>query len=150
VDHAEPPLAEAGDGVVGEAGLLLRLADRAAPHVVAALGEIRVRVGEAELHEARALVDGRGRHRGRRGEVAQLHDDARVVHEFLGDGDGLPRIALAVLEDVLHRMLRGRVQLLQREVEGVLPLRAVLRIGTGERSAHADEDGRIGGLRGTR
>ena len=130
--------------------LLVGLAERVAPHIVAALGEVRVRVGEAELHEAGALVDRRRRHRGRAREIADLDHDLRIADELLGDRDRLARVGLAVLELVGERAAldaAGAVDLVQREIEALLPLRAVLGVGPGQRAADADHDRVAGGLR---
>ena len=129
-----------------EQRLLVRLADGRAPHEVAGLGEIRMRVGEAELHEPAALIDRRGGHRGRAREIAELDQDARIRHEFLRDRHGLARIALAVLEhvgDLASLDAAVGVDLVEREIETLLPLQAVLRVRPGERTAHADQN-RIG------
>src|SRR5207244_5473567 len=44
-------------GIARQQRLLIRLANGGAPHEVSPLCEIRMRVGEAELHEARPLID---------------------------------------------------------------------------------------------
>ena len=131
---------------------LILLVDGIAPDVVAALRELRMRVGEAELHQTCCLVDRRRGHRGGAGEIAHLDHDALVGDELAGDGDRLPRIALAVLEHVLQRApvdAARRVDLVERQVEALLPLRAILRVLAGERAAHADHD-RLLGLRARR
>jgi len=94
-----------------------------------------MRIGEAELDEARALIDRRG-HRGGAGEVADLDHDLRVADELLGDRHRLPWIGLAVLEHVLKRTALHpvmSVDLVEREIESLLPLRAILRVLAGER-----------------
>ena len=108
-----------------------------------------MRVGEAELHQARALIDRRGRHRGGAGKVAQFDDDLGIADEFLRDGDGLTRIGLTVLEHVLQRppLHAGLVDLLEREIEALFPLRAVLGVLACQRSAHSDRHGLARGLR---
>src|SRR4051812_3173903 len=63
---------------------LVLLVDGVAPDEVAAFGEIRVRIGEAELDKAGRLIDRRGCHRGRAGEIADLDGDALI-------GDIFPR-----------------------------------------------------------
>ena len=134
---------------IGQQRHLVLLVDGVAPDEVAALGEVRMRVGEAELHQAGRLVDRRGRHRGRAGEVADLDHDALVGDVFARDGDGLARVALAVLEHVGERPPvdpARRVDLVERDVEPFLPLRAVLRVLAGERAGDADQD-RLLGLR---
>ena len=128
---------------------LVLLVDGVAPDEVAALGEIRVRVGEAELHHPGRLVDRRSRHRGRAGEVADLDHDALVGDVFSRNVDGLSRVALGVLEDILQRPsldAARRIDLVECQVEALLPLRAVLRVLAGERPADADQD-RFLGLR---
>ena len=66
-----------------------------------------------------------------------------VGDELLRDGDGLLRVALAVLEDVAQRAAldaAGAVDLVERQVEALLPLRAVLRVRAGQRAADAEID----------
>jgi hypothetical protein len=125
------------------------LVDGIAPDEVAAFGEIRMRVGETELHEACRLVDRRSRHRGRAGEVADFDHDALVGDVFARDRHGLARVALAVLEHIGERPAvdpSGRVDLVERDIEPLFPLRAVLRVLAGERAGDADQD-RLLGLR---
>ena len=102
-----------------------------------------MRIGEAELYQLAPLIDRRGRHRRGTGEVAQFDHDARIGDEFLGDGDGLARIVLAVLEDIVQRAAVGAargVDLVQRQIEALLPLCPILRVGTGHGAADADQD----------
>jgi hypothetical protein len=112
---------------------LVLLVDGVAPDEVAALGEIRMRIGEAELHEAGRLIDRRGRHRGRAGEVADLDHDALVGDVFARDRHGLARVALAVLEHIGERPpvdSAGRVDLVERDVEALFStVRRIGRIG---------------------
>ena len=144
VEDGDPLQTEPRDGVGREQRLLVRLADGGAPHEVAGLGEVRMRIGEAVLNETGALIDRRRGHRGRAREIAELDDDPRIGHEFLRDRDRLARIALAVLEhigDLASLDAAFGVDLVQRKIEPLLPLQAVLRVGAGERTAHADENG---------
>ncbi len=121
--------------------LLLGLAQPRTPHVIAAQGEFRVRVGEAHLHQAAALVDRRRRHRGCAGEIAEFRHNGRIGYEFLGDGDRLAGVVLAVfeVEDQLAAANPAAlpVDRVEREGEAALPLRAVLRGGAGEWPAYA-------------
>ena len=110
-------------------------------------------VGEAELDELATLVDGRGGHRGGRGEVAELHNDAGVTHEALGDGDGLPRIGLCILEidlDGPAGNAAGAVRLGQSKVEPTAPIGTVLGVLAGQRAADAHHDRGFGGAGGQR
>ena len=102
-----------------------------------------MRIGEAELHETGALIDRRRRHRGGAGEVADLDDDFGIADEFLRDRDGLARVGLAVLEHILQRTALDAalaVDLFEREIEALLPLRAILGVLAGQRAADADRD----------
>ena len=54
--------------------------------------------------------------------------------------DRLAGIALAVLEDVLDRRTAGGFDLVDGEVEAVLPLGAILRVRPCQRTADADDD----------
>ncbi|MGY4618718.1 hypothetical protein ACVWZ4_003945 [Bradyrhizobium sp. USDA 4472] len=103
-----------------------------------------MRIGEAELHETAALIDRRSRHGSGAGEVAELHDDLGIGHEFLGDRHRLARIALAVLEligELAAVDAAGGLDLVEREIEALLPLRAILRVRPRERTADAEQDG---------
>jgi hypothetical protein len=138
------------DRILGEARCVVLLGGRVAPHVVPALGEIGVGVGEPELGETCTLVDRGGGHRGRAREVTEFGDDLRIRNEFLGDGDRLLRIALAVLEDVGEGAAgeaARAVDLEEGEVEALLPLGSVLGVVPGERSRDPEIDRgfRIGG-----
>ena len=58
--------------------------------------------------------------------------------------DGLARIALAVLEDVLQRPpidAAAGIDLVEGEIKALFPLRAVLRVLPGQRPGDADVDG---------
>jgi hypothetical protein len=102
-----------------------------------------MRIGEAKLDETGALVDRGRRHRGSAREVADLDDDFRIADEFLGDCDRLARVGLAVLEDILQRTVFHAalgVDLFEREVETFFPLRAILRVLSGQRPADANRD----------
>ena len=107
VEHGEALQAQVGR-VFHEARRLVSLADRVAPHIVAALGEVRVRIRETELDEPRALVDRRRRHRRGAREVSCLDHDFPVADEFLRDRHRLARVGLAVLEIVGQGMHIGR------------------------------------------
>src|SRR5204863_279492 len=83
------------------------------------------------------------------GEVADLHYDALVGHIFARDRHGLARIALAILEHVGERSsvdAARAVDLVERDVEALFPLRAVLRILPSQRTGDSDQD-RFVGLR---
>jgi hypothetical protein len=98
-----------------------------------------MRVGEAELDQAAALVDRRRRHGGGGGKVTELDHNLRVGDELLRDRHRLARIVLAVLEHVGERPAvdaARRIDLVEREIKSLLPLRAVLGRGPGERAAH--------------
>ena len=102
-----------------------------------------MRIGEAKLHETGALIDRGRRHRGGAREVAELDDNFRIADEFLGDRHGLARVGLAVLEDILQRTAFDAalgVDLFEREVKSLLPLRAILRVLSGQRAADANRD----------
>src|SRR5206468_7560300 len=76
------------------------------------------------------------------------HDDPGIGDELLGDGHRLARIALAVLEIVGELAAidaAGCLDLIEREVEALLPLRTILRVRPRQRTADAEQDrlGRI-------
>src|SRR4029453_2753919 len=68
-------------------------------------------------------------------------EDAFLTHERVRDHNGLPRIGLAVLEDILQRPTidaATRVDLIEGVVEALFPLGTVLRILAGQGSGHPD------------
>ena len=120
MQHRRPLQSQRMNRILRQFRLLFRLIGGIAPHVIAALGEVGMRVGKAELHQLAALVDRARSHRSRAGEIPQLDDDARIGNELLRDGDRLARIALAVLERVGQRPAvhaAGPVDLVQRQVQ---------------------------------
>ena len=70
-------------------------------------------------------------------------NDALVCDVFARDRHGLTRVALAVLEHIGERPpvdAAGRIDLVERDVEPLLPLCAVLGVLTGERTGDANEN----------
>jgi len=141
--------AKIGHGVACQQRLLIGLAHRGAPHEVAPFGEIRMRIGEAELHQACALIDRRCRHRRRTREIAELHDDLRIRDEFLGDRHRLARVALTIFKGVGELApvdAACGLNFIQRQIETLLPLRTILRVWSRQRAADTEHDG-VGRLR---
>jgi hypothetical protein len=75
----------------------------------------------------------------------------RLSSTNLRGADRLAQIALALFEHVLRRMAIDAslaVSLVEREVETGFPLRAVLRVWSGQRSAGGEENRLAAGRRG--